>query len=538
MCKFMSEIEIIREKFKVWRNDWNKFAFECLKVKLDKNQEEILHAVQHNNRISVCSGTAMGKDFLAATASMCFLYLTPFIDSDGILQTATVINTAPSDRQVKNIMMREIKSRYNGSILPKLKKIGYDTGRTVMDGIKFSVPENMIGQKKYANIDKWYMLAFKGDDSNTEVWTGFHNTNIMIVVTEASGINQMIFEGIEGCLQGNSKLMLVHNPNNTNGEAYTSMKDIQYKSFRLNSLESQNVALGLKLEGKEISQDYFDKNKIPGQVDLQWVRDHINKMGWTMQVDEKDASKHDFEFDGKIYRPSDVCKIKILGVHPENSDDTLIPLAWIEAANERWKKKNIKPERTAVDIAGLGVDTTVIARKEGNYIDELEVPTIADKSSIHMTITGMLINNKESTVIDIIGEGAGTFSRIKEQEKENFYGFKGSYSAAGLSDITGVRCFVNMRAYCFWMLRQALDPSFNSELELPPDDELKAQLTEIKFKIKSDGKIQIEAKADITRRIGVSIDKADTVSMLFAPISRLAKTYEKKTKINGADFFS
>lgn len=529
---------LIKKKFEYWKTDWNAFAKEALNRKLDNKQQEILHAIQHNYRVSICSGTARGKDFLAATSSVCFLYLTPYFDADGVYHTSTVINTAPSDRQVKNIMMREIKSCYNGSILPKIKSFGYDTGRLVIDGIKFDIPADVKNNPNYANMDKWYMLAFKGDNNNTEAWTGFHNTNIMIAVTEASGVNNMIFEGIEGCLQGNSKLVLAFNPNNTSGEAYNSMRDPQYKAFRLNSLDSPNVTLGLQREKEEITQEYFDKNKIPGQVDLKWVRDHINKMGWTMNVDAIDEGKHDFAFDGKFYRPSDVCKIKILGVHPDNTDDTLIPLPWIEAANLRWKKMEIRNGITAVDIAGLGCDTTVIANREDNYVDELKVPTIVDKSTIHMTTAGLIINNNNTTIIDIIGEGAGTYSRIRELEKDNFFGFKGSYSAAGLTDKTGVRKFINMRAYCFWRLREELDPSLNGELSLPFDDELKAQLTEIKFKIKSDGTIQIESKEDIKKRIGVSIDKADAVSMTYADIHRLMTSYTKKSNINAGSFFS
>ena len=58
-----------------YKNDWNKFARDILNVKLDPAQQQILHSVQMNRRTSVRSGNARGKDYVAAVASLCFLYL-------------------------------------------------------------------------------------------------------------------------------------------------------------------------------------------------------------------------------------------------------------------------------------------------------------------------------------------------------------------------------------------------------------------------------------------------------------------------------
>ena len=66
-------IQVIRS----WREDWNKAAREALGVSLDREQQEVLSSVQHNPLTSVASGTARGKDFVAAVAAFLFLYLTP-----------------------------------------------------------------------------------------------------------------------------------------------------------------------------------------------------------------------------------------------------------------------------------------------------------------------------------------------------------------------------------------------------------------------------------------------------------------------------
>lgn len=63
--------------FSSWRNDWNKFIREALGVTLDSEQLQIVESVQRNKLVSVRSGTARGKDYVAACIAVSFLYLTP-----------------------------------------------------------------------------------------------------------------------------------------------------------------------------------------------------------------------------------------------------------------------------------------------------------------------------------------------------------------------------------------------------------------------------------------------------------------------------
>ena len=60
-----------------WRQDWNKFIREALGANLDKEQQAIVTSVQFNPRTSVASGTARGKDFVAACCAVSCLFLTP-----------------------------------------------------------------------------------------------------------------------------------------------------------------------------------------------------------------------------------------------------------------------------------------------------------------------------------------------------------------------------------------------------------------------------------------------------------------------------
>jgi hypothetical protein len=100
----------VTDKFRLWRNDWNKFANDVLQVNLDKEQQDILNSVQVNPMTSVTSGTARGKDFVAAVCGICFMYLTPRWDlkTGEMIANTKIAMTAPTFPQINNIMFREV----------------------------------------------------------------------------------------------------------------------------------------------------------------------------------------------------------------------------------------------------------------------------------------------------------------------------------------------------------------------------------------------------------------------------------------------
>lgn len=138
-------------KMIAWRNDWCLFAKEVLHARLDEEQKAILRSVQHDKMVAVASGTARGKDYIAACAAICFLYLTPQFDKEGnLVKNTKIAMTAPTGRQVYNIMIPEIARLF--------KKAQFLPGRLLSDGIR-------------TNYEEWYLTGFKSADDNTEAWS-------------------------------------------------------------------------------------------------------------------------------------------------------------------------------------------------------------------------------------------------------------------------------------------------------------------------------------------------------------------------------
>lgn len=478
-------------KMRAWRKDWCLFAKQVLHARLDKEQKEILRAIQNERMVAVASGTARGKDYIAAVACLCFMYLTPRWKDGRLVKNTKIAMTAPTDRQVRNIMVPEVRRLYKAAQVLPGRLVGYDI-RT--------------------EYEEWFLTGFKSSADNTEAWSGFHAVNTMFVVTEASGISETIYNAIEGNLQGNSRLLLVFNPNVTTGYAANAMKSARFKKFRLNSLNAENVVR--------------KKNVIPGQVDYEWVKDKVEN--WCIPIREEDVNEGegDFFWEGRWYRPNDLFRVKVLGMFPKVAEDVLIPYEWVEIANRRWLElqeegfTTKKKCRLGVDVAGMGRDSSVLSPRYGNYLGEFEVHNSAGVAD-HMHVAGMvsnyLVKKGTKAFIDTIGEGAGVYSRLKELGYDYAYSCKFSENANGLHDITEVYTFANMRAYLYWAVRDWLNPKNGFEPAVPPNDLFMQECTEVHWKFQSSGSIIIESKDDIKKRLGRSPDYLDSVANTFYP---------------------
>lgn len=492
-----------------WRADWNRFVREALGVNLDKEQQEILSSVQHNGRTSVASGTARGKDFVAACCAISFLYLTPRWRKNEqgeleLVENTKVALTAPTDRQVKNIMMPEISRLFN---------------RARARGVK--LPGRLTSSDIRTENEEWFLTGFKADEHNHEAWSGFHAVHTMFIVTESTGISDDTFAAIEGNLQGDSRILLVFNPNKTTGYAAKSQKGNRWKKYRLNSLSAPNVI------NKKII--------IPGQVDYEWVQDKLETWCQKIRPDEALSEMDDFQFEGQWYRPEDLFRKKVLGLFPKVDEDTLIPKQWIEEAHDRWMAVNGREPINAdinilgVDVAGMGRDSSCFVLRRDNWVGSFSAHNSGGKAD-HMAVAGkissMIRQNMNLFVsIDTIGEGAGVYSRCVEVSEEPRYIISCKYSEGAkapngreLTDLTGQYKFANMRAYLFWAVRDWLNPKNETGAMLPPDDNFDEEATEIKWSFRSDGKIIIEPKEDIKDRIGRSPDKFDALANTFYPV--------------------
>jgi hypothetical protein len=213
----------------------------------------------------------------------------------------------------------------------------------------------------------------------------------------------------------------------------------------------------------------------------------------------------------------------VLGEFATQDESSVIPLAWVEAAIDRFHARVAAGEplpplsSIGLDVADGGDDRSILTPRHGFVVPEIRDVTQAESGST-MALAGIvtaLCHNKRGVVavIDSIGVGAGVVSRCRENEIP-VVGFN---AGAGTKrrDESGSFGFVNCRAAAWYGMRERLHPETGDDIALPPDDEMIGDLTAPTWKQTSSGKIQIEAKDEIKARLKRSPDRGDSVVMSF-----------------------
>jgi hypothetical protein len=149
-------------------------------------------------------------------------------------------------------------------------------------------------------------------------------------------------------------------------------------------------------------------------------------------------------------------------------------------------------------------------------ISELRRSGKADTMELVGRIKGFLNANRGGrAVIDVIGIGAGVYDRCKEL-KLPVVAFNAAEKTDRM-DASGELGFTNVRSVAWWNLREILDPMNEYLAALPPDDLLIGDLTSPHWRVLSGGKVQVESKDEIRKRLGRSTDDGDAVVQAYWP---------------------
>ena len=461
----------LKKQAEIWKAEPSEFCQDIFNDRLFENYTdagqtylydkmiEILNSVRDNRRTAVKSCNSSGKTFIAARIAIWFTLM----HRDSI-----VLTTAPTDRQVEHLLWKEIRVAYNKARMPLG---GYMLNKAWKD---------------IAGNPKWYMLGFSVNDYDSQTMQGYHAPDILIIVDEANGIPSVVYEGIESMMTSqNAKLLLIGNPINPQGEFYNVFQsDIGYNRITISAFDTPNII--------------HQKVMIPGLITHEWIDDVRRKYG-----------------DDSAYYTA-----RVLGEFPQSSADALIPRQWVEKSNELWLAdenngildKDV-PTTVICDPGRFGDDPTAIGWRKSNRILKIEKYYGWDT----MAITGKLLteaNKGYSIIVDSIGIGSGVVDRLNEQNI-SVTAHNGA-EKSNIRTMQGNRKFKNMRSQIWWQTRETLDPNQNTEdglLILPPDVELKEDLTTPKYKVLSDGSIEIEPKDKVKARLGRSPDAGDVVTM-------------------------
>lgn len=422
-------------------------------------QHQIILAVENAvqgkavKRISIRSGHGIGKT--AALAWLILWYLFCFKD-------AQVPCTAPTSDQIHDVLWKELANWLHR--MPK------------------QIADLYEWQSGYLRIkerpETWFARAKTARKEAPEALAGIHSDFVLMIVDEASGVPEEIFNTAQGALTNkNILVILISNPTRLIGYFYDSHhKDKQ--NWQTLAFSSQDSPI----------------------VDNDFVLRIIEKHG----------------------RDSDEFRIRVLGDFPKADaldDKGYVPLL-VQADLHTSPQATFQGyRRMGIDPAGEGDDETVwIVRDnfKAKVVGREKISTaktIAQKTMTLMTEYGV---KAEDIFVDNFGEGAnvGQELAVATEGKVNIVAVN-----VGDQPLDTDR-YLNRRAEAFWRLREWLRR--NGELVADRGWE---ELLTVRYRAELNGKLRIMSKKDMRAEGYRSPNHADALMLTFV-------TPDPSTQIN------
>jgi len=310
---------------------------------------------------------------------------------------------------------------------------------------------------------------------NPESLAGFHAPHMMFVIEEASGIPNVIFETASGALSTpGAKIMMCGNPTRSDGYFYDAFHGDREKWH----------CMTVSCEDGEY-------------VDPKFITDMAEKYG----------------------EASNVYRVRVLGEFPTQSDDVLVPLHLVEEATRRDVEAGpTTPVEWGLDVARYGGDRSALCKRQGNVIVE---PIKTWQGKDLMELAGIILAEYDAVpyrmrpqaiYVDAIGLGAGLADRLRELDLPAV--------AVAVSESASMKDrFNKLRDELFWSAREWFEAR---DCHMPQDDTLISEITGIRYKYLSTGKLKVESKDEMKKRGQRSPDVADAFVLSFAGAGAVA----------------
>jgi hypothetical protein len=309
-----------------------------------------------------------------------------------------------------------------------------------------------------------FMSARTSSSERPEALAGVHSDHVLLVCDEASAIPEPVFEAASGSMSSfQATTILISNP-------------------------TRNTGLFFKTHHELASS---------------WFRLHVSCIGSALV--SPDFIKQTAETYGE---KSKAYNVRVLGEFALAEDDVLIPAELVDAAMVRdVVLDTTEPLVYGVDVARFGDDRTVLLKRQGNVVIEYKVMHGFDL----MQTCGWVMNEARTDkpaeiMVDSIGLGAGVADRLREQGL--------NVRDVNVSEVSAMSPTAAKLRDELWM--SVKDYLSKRSCKLPKSEELRADLVGPTYSFLSNGKLKVEAKADMKRRGLKSPDIADALCLTFA----------------------
>lgn len=453
-------------------------------------QLEIINAVANPSiqEIGVKACHSSGKTHIAIRSALWFLLN---------FRNSKVIITAPSFNQVQNSIFTSLNQLFKTKLISVAEELGITKAESLSSILRLA--------------DNWFCIGLSVAEHKSVNMQGFKAEHMMVIVDEASGLsysNDETFTTIKGILSSGkqTKLLMLGNPLQNSGYFYDifhkldtprstkllSISAYDTPNFLANGITDRNQLKALT----ESEIENYDKRGNTDFLSLSKARDWLDNYNLA-EFKRRVEGEYAEADDDALYDVDDLNR-SIDKIYTDDGNDILL----FDKAQTY----------LGCDIARLGSDASVfIVRQGGEVVEILQnfKRSTMESAGIILQLMQKYDISPYNIQIDETGIGSGVVDRLKEQN----YNVNGVNSSSKASESS---TYENRRAEGYYRLQFLFKKGYiclRSDLDLtkPLIDELK----HIKGKNTSTGKLLIESKADIKKRIGKSPDLADALMLCF-----------------------
>lgn len=432
--------------------------------RLWSKQRIIAHELANNERVAVPASFGCGKTFLAARIVLWFLYN---------FRPSKVISTAPTSRQVKDLLWSELRKAHAKAKMP--------LGGSPLQ-LSLTIEENH------------YAVGFATDDANYDSFTGYHSPNQLVIFDQAGGIPNITWEAAEGLMTSNFRRWLAIGNTAISDGAFADICMPERKS-------SYGTWKIVPITAEETPNVKAGKNIYPGLVSHDWVAQRRKQWGE----------------DDPLYR------IFVKAQFVPGVQMVVVPFEFLDHGYDSYGEEDIEEEiEIGLDVARTGLDSTVWFARSGEQALEVQSTNGNDT----MTVVGMTIEfirqverryKKRVRVVkvDIIGIGAGVYDRLVEQDIPTV-----AINNAAVEPVVDKERYSNVRAEMAWAFRHRFEHrsvGLRRIKEKQPEvfELLQRDIQVQKYEITSAGKILLWSKEKIKKELGRSPDYWDAAVMAY-----------------------
>jgi len=320
-----------------------------------------------------------------------------------------------------------------------------------------------------ASPENSFISARTSSAERPEAMAGVHAEHVLLICDEASAIPEAVFEAASGSMSGfTATTILISNPTRNTGLFFKTHHQLSSDWFRL------HVSC---LDSKLVSPDF--------------VRQIATTYGET----------------------SNAYRVRVLGEFSEHEDDVLIAAELVDSAMVRDVVLDVKdPLVYGLDVARFGDDRSVLLKRQGNVVLEYKAWGGADlMATVGRVMHEASVDKAAEICVDSIGLGAGVADRLREQGM--------NVRDVNVAEMSALNPIAAKLRDDLWL--QVKEWLSKRSCRLPRSEELRAELVGPSYSFLSNGKIKVEAKADMKRRGLRSPDIADALCLTFAGAAAL-----------------